>query len=142
MPAAEHLSDESVLQLLDYPAYFELLGLNLPENRKGILERLAEDDMIIKCEAGFWNITNLGAILFAKRLEDFNKLKRKAVRLVVYKDHNRLETLREQGGTRGYAAGFEGLLGLLIIYCREMKLSVKHFEKMCQCILNWQSVNW
>ncbi|MFZ5569977.1 MAG: ATP-binding protein [Thermodesulfobacteriota bacterium] len=110
LPAADCLAAEEVLRLLDYPAYFDLLGLGLPENRKGILERLAEDEMISPCEAGGWNITNMGAILFAKRLDDFKNLKRKAVRVIVYKNGSRLETIREQVGVKGYAAGFGALM--------------------------------
>lgn len=108
--AVERVSSEHVLKLLDYPAYFDLLGLNLPENRDGILARLSEDDMIVPCEAGGWDITNMGAILFAKRLGDFKHLKRKAVRVIIYRNASRLETTREQVGTKGYASGFEGLI--------------------------------
>jgi ATP-dependent DNA helicase RecG len=113
LKAADHLSDEEVLKLLDYPAYFDLLGISLPENRNGILTRLVDDDMIIPCEAGGWGITNLGAILFAKKLDDFRHLKRKAVRVIVYKNAGRLETIREQVGNKGYATGFEGLIGYI-----------------------------
>lgn len=108
--AAEHISDAEVLQLLDYPAYFDLLGLPLPDNRKGILDRLADDDMIKVNEAGGWKITNMGATLFAKKLDEFKGLKRKAVRVVAYKSNNRLETVREQIGGKGYASGFAGLI--------------------------------
>jgi ATP-dependent DNA helicase RecG len=113
MIAVEHVSESDVLKLLDYPTYFELLGLALPENRSRIIERLNEDNMINPCSAGGWNITNLGAILFAKRLSDFSHLKRKAVRVIVYKGKDRIETLREQMGVKGYATGFEGLTGFI-----------------------------
>lgn len=113
MIALERVADDEVLKLLDYPAYFELLNLSLPDNRQGILERLKADEMIMPCEAGGWNITNLGAILFAKRLDDFTQLKRKAMRVIVYKDNSRVETVREQTGTKGYAGGFEGLIGYI-----------------------------
>lgn len=113
MIALERVANDEVLKLLDYPAYFELLNLSLPDNRQGILERLEADEMIMPCEAGGWNITNLGAILFAKRLDDFTQLKRKAMRVIVYKDNSRVETVREQTGTKGYAGGFEGLIGYI-----------------------------
>lgn len=113
LAAVEHLQDAEVLQLLDYPAYFDLLRMHLPENRPGILARLAEDEMIQRCEAGGWNITNLGAILFAKKLDDFRHLRRKAVRVIVYKSNNKLETVREQIGGKGYATGFEGLIDFI-----------------------------
>lgn len=108
--AAEHVADADVLRLIDYPAYFDLLDMPLPENRQGILTRLADDGMIQPDDAGGWDITNLGAILFAKKLDEFKRLTRKAVRVVVYKGNNRTETIKEQVGGRGYAAGFAGLI--------------------------------
>ncbi|WKT60568.1 ATP-binding protein [Microbulbifer thermotolerans] len=98
------------MRLLDYPAYFDLLDLPLPETRDGILAALEDDEMIASNTAGRWDITNLGAILFAKRLADFRGLRRKAIRVVVYRGDNRVETVREQEGTKGYACGFEGLI--------------------------------
>ncbi len=111
--AAENVAAEEVLRLLDYPAYFDLLSLPLPEGRDGILSALTADDMIAPGKGGTWNITNLGAVLFAKRLADFRTLTRKAVRVVLYKGESRVETVREQEGSKGYAAGFEGLIGFV-----------------------------
>lgn len=108
--SAENVTAEDVLKLLDYPAYFDLLSLPLPEGRDGILTALTADDMITRGKGGKWNITNLGAVLFAKRLADFRSLKRKAVRVVLYKGESRVETVREQEGFKGYATGFEGLI--------------------------------
>ena len=109
--AVERASADEVLRLLDYPAYFDLLEQSLPSNRDGILEALADDGLIGRCEAGGWNITNLGAVLFAKRLDDFATLKRKAARVIQYRGTSRIETLKEQVGAKGYASGFEGLVG-------------------------------
>jgi len=108
--AMENITADEVLNLLEYPAYFELVGQPLPDNKNGIIERLISDNMIVKKDAGTYSITNLGAILFAKKLDDFRHLKRKAVRVIVYKDITRLETIKEQVGRRGYACGFEGLI--------------------------------
>src|SRR5690606_3908671 len=38
-------------------------------------------------------------------------LKRKAMRVVAYKGDDRIQAEREQEGGKGYAAGFEGLIG-------------------------------
>lgn len=111
--AAENLAADEVLKLLDYPAYFDLLSLPLPEGRDGILTALADDEMLASGKGGKWHITNLGAVLFAKRLADFRPLRRKAVRVVLYKGGSRVETIREQEGAKGYAAGFEGLIGFV-----------------------------
>ncbi|MBI2779046.1 MAG: putative DNA binding domain-containing protein [Gammaproteobacteria bacterium] len=108
--AAENISADEVLRLIDYPAYFDLLALPLPDGRDGILSALKTDEMISTGNSGNWNITNLGAVLFAKRLGDFRHLKRKALRVVLYKGTGKVETIREQEGTKGYAAGFEGLI--------------------------------
>lgn len=108
--AASDISEEELLRLLDYPAYFELLNLPLPESREGILRALAADQMISKGESGRWTITNLGATLFARRFTDFRSLRRKAVRVVLYEDDSKTSTVREQEGGKGYASGFEGLI--------------------------------
>lgn len=109
----EHAAADEVLRLLDYPAYFDLLERPLPANRDGILANLAGDRLICLCDAGGWNITNLGAILFAKRLDAFHPLRRKAVRVIQYRGTGRTETLKEQEGAKGYACGFEGLIGYI-----------------------------
>jgi predicted HTH transcriptional regulator len=112
--AAENASAEEVLRLLDYPAYFDLLEIPLPDGHTVILESLERDELIHSCETGGWNITNLGAILFAKKLDSFSRLKRKAVRVIQYKGNGKLETLREQVGNKGYASGFEGLINFIM----------------------------
>ena len=111
--AVERAGADDVLRLLDYPAYFDLLERPLPTNQDGIIKALTDDALIHPCEAGGWNITNLGAILFAKRLSDFRSLRRKAVRVIQYRDTGRTETLREQEGGKGYASGFAGLIGYI-----------------------------
>ncbi len=111
--ATERANADEVLRLLDYPAYFDLLERPLPTDRDGILAALGEDRLIRRSDAGGWNITNLGAVLFAKRLDAFHALRRKAVRVVQYRGTGRTETLKEQVGGKGYACGFEGLIGYI-----------------------------
>jgi ATP-dependent DNA helicase RecG len=112
--AVERAGADEVLRLLDYPAYFDLLEQPLPSDRDGILKALADDSLIAPCEAGGWNITSLGAILFAKRLGDFRSLRRKAMRVIQYRGTSRVETLKEQEiGGKGYASGFEGLVDFI-----------------------------
>ena len=111
--AAERLSGEDVLLKFDYPKYFDLLDVPLPDGHAAILDALQRDRLIAPCEAGGFNITNLGAILFAKNLGDFPRLKRKAMRVIEYRGNDRLEALGEQEGGEGYASGFEGLMGYI-----------------------------
>ena len=108
--AAERMSAEDVLLTLDYPAYFALLNAPLPDGHAAILDALQRDRLIRPCEAGGFDVMNLGAILFAKRFDDFSGLKRKAARVIQYRGTGRTETIKEQEGNRGYASGFEGLV--------------------------------
>lgn len=108
--AAANLTADQVLKLLSYSDYFDLTNQPLPEGRDGVLASLNADKMIGIQDNGQWFISNLGAILFAKQLSDFDQLARKAVRLILYKGNGRVETVREIDGIKGYAIGFEGLI--------------------------------
>ncbi len=112
--AAENIPTEDVLRLLDYPSYFELLKLPLPESRDGILAGLQDDELIAPGRNGKWNISNLGAVLFAKKLSEFRFVKRKAMRVILYKGESRVSTIREQEGGKGYASGFGGLVDFIL----------------------------
>jgi len=112
--AAGGVSSEDVLTRLDYPAYFELIKRPLPETRDGILKALCADELIARDDSGAWNIMNLGAVLFAKQLSDFRLLKRKTVRVVLYRSESRVETIREYEATKGYACGFEDLIAFIV----------------------------
>jgi predicted HTH transcriptional regulator len=101
-----------VLELIDYPALFEVLALPLPEGRAGILEKMVQEKFIMEAGQDCFHITNLGAILFAKKLADFDSLSRKAVRIISYKGRNRVQTIRELplAKSKGYANGFEEVI--------------------------------
>jgi ATP-dependent DNA helicase RecG len=113
MVAMEGLTDDRVIKLLDYPSYFDLLSLDLPEGKRGIMEALINEGMVTNCETGGYNITNLGAILFAKKLSDFPYLSRKAIRVIVYHGKDRTISSYEQIGSKGYASGFEALIAFI-----------------------------
>ncbi len=105
--ALEKLMVDEVIKNINYPAYFDLTKQPLPENRDGILNRLISEKLIVKKTDVFFDITNLGAILFAKDLQMFERLSRKAIRVVIYKGKNRIETQRERTGFKGYAIDYE-----------------------------------
>ncbi|MBK7326913.1 putative transcriptional regulator [Candidatus Propionivibrio aalborgensis] len=113
--ARQYATGDDVLALLDYSQYFRLTKQPLPDNRAGIFDRLEADRLIVRDVGERWNITNLGAILFATRLSDFEaSLARKGVRFVAYGGNNRAAAVTyRHDGQKGYAAGFEGLVGYL-----------------------------
>jgi ATP-dependent DNA helicase RecG len=111
--AASRLSADQVVQMLDTQSAFELLlKIPYPKNQAGVIEKLMSEHLLRRTN-GHYAITNLGALLFAKRLSDFPDLARKSVRLVQYEGKNKLNMLKEQTGGKGYATGFEGLMTFL-----------------------------
>lgn len=111
--AGENFNSSDVLQSLEYNRYFELLGLPIPTVGEVVLEQLAKDQIVTPNDRGRWNITNLGALLFARRLSDFRSLSRKATRVIEYVGTTRIEARREQVGDKGYAVGFDGLISFV-----------------------------
>ncbi|MEN7972534.1 MAG: ATP-binding protein [Verrucomicrobiota bacterium] len=107
--ALSRQSGDDILRKIDYPSVFDLLDIPLPDNRNGILDKLTEEN-IIQPDGSRYGITNLGGILFAKDLDLFPTLKRKAVRVIVYSDDTRINANKELSGTKGYAVGFAGLI--------------------------------
>lgn len=107
--AKENLDSDSIVSLLDTQTYFDLLKLPYPSNRQGVIDKFISENLVEK-KATKYSITNLGAILFAKNLDDFPDLKRKAIRVIVYKHNNKIETIREQIGGKGYVSGYQGLI--------------------------------
>ena len=109
MPAMTDCGGEKIVQLLDTQSYFDLLHLPYPATREAVLERFASERLIERTGA-LWTITSLGAILFAKKLDEFDRLARKAPRVIVYEGKNKLKTKSDRLGTKGYAVGFQGLV--------------------------------
>jgi predicted HTH transcriptional regulator len=103
------LHAQQVVETLDTQAFFELLKLPYPTNRKSVIDRLLQERLIDEADESY-AIRRLGALLIAKRLADFPDLARKAARVVVYSGTSKLETRLDQVGGKGYAAGFQGLV--------------------------------
>jgi len=114
LSALSDISEDEVLKLLDFDAFFRMASRNLPENRKAILDVLAGEGLVRTHYSGTWDITNLGAILFAKDLRQFKTLKRKSVRIIIYSDTTNIDAIKEREVERGYAAGFEELSSYLM----------------------------
>ena len=98
------------LRMIDYSTYFDIKGIPQPTEAAGICHYMIEEEIIAKQDNSLYAITNLGAILLAKRLSDFPKISRKAIRVVQYSGNNRLNMLKEDVGRKGYVVGFEGLM--------------------------------
>ena len=111
--AEERVGPQGVLDRLDHTAVFRLLNVPVPDTQEGVLDRLAEEDMIRRA-AGRWDVTNLGAVLFARDLRSFPRLARKALRVIYYAGPGKIVTRAERTEHRGYAAGFEDVIADIV----------------------------
>lgn len=110
LPVKENLLPENVLTLLDYKSYFQMIKLPIPTTPDLTLERF-EQEGFIKNEGGSWQITNLGALLFAVDMKDFPSLQYKTPRVITYQGDNKLSTvIKDNEGKRGYANSFQSLI--------------------------------
>lgn len=103
-------TSDDILTKIDYPKFFDLMKIPLPDNRTGILKRFEEEKIIQKTKDHHYTITNLGAILFAKNLEEFPTISRKSLRIVVYDGDERLNAKKEHVVKSGYATSFESTI--------------------------------
>ena len=106
--AKDNLYAADITKYLSAETYFDLLNLPYPSTQKAVIDKFINEGLVVKKSA--YAITKLAAILFAKNLKDFDTIARKSVRVIVYKGKNKVETKREQIGSKGYALGFTGLV--------------------------------
>ncbi len=111
--ALSSVSAAEVVSLLDTQAVFDmLLKIPYPTNQGGVIDKLISEKFIERSN-GHFNITNLGALLFAKNINSFSTISRKTVRVVKYKGKGKFETEKDIIGQLGYGNGFERLLTYL-----------------------------
>jgi predicted HTH transcriptional regulator len=103
------LDAQQVVEILDVQTFFELMRLPYPTDRAGVVERLLHDRLVDKLEGGY-AVRRLGALLLARRLDDFGPLARKAPRVVAYAGTSKIETRFDHTWANGYAVGFQTLL--------------------------------
>jgi len=108
-PSKAGLDAQQVVELLDTQTFFELLKLPYPTDRVGVIDRLMRERLVDNVN-GQYAIRRLGALLLAKKLDEFPDLARKAPRVVVYTGTSKLDTRLDQTGGKGYATGFQGLV--------------------------------
>jgi len=106
------LRPDEVLARLDTESIHRLLERPIAQTNEELL-RWLEDEKFIESDGNGYYITNFGAIAAARRLEAFEGLERKRIRVIRYKGLNKVETIDETVGQKGYAIGFEGLIAHL-----------------------------
>lgn len=113
LSASKLVTEQEVLNLLDYRAILSLLGKPVPSNANEIMDWLVKEKMIEKINDSGYYITNFGAITSAVDIRQFDDLSRKSTRVIKYKGVNKLETENDFPGNKGYAIAFSGLITFL-----------------------------
>ena len=108
--AKENLNFEEIFNELNFVEYYKKLEISLPENKNKIMEDFINEKFVKKNDAGNYNITNLGALLISKNIENFDKISHKFVRVIWYKDSSKLETIRERKFNEGYVVSYEKII--------------------------------
>lgn len=108
-PCSDALSAQQVISILDTESFFGLLNSAHPTSAEAIIDRLHRHRLLVISGAKY-RILRLGALLLARKLEDFPDISRHASRVVVYTGTDKLNTRLDQIGGRGYASGFSGLV--------------------------------
>lgn len=112
-PITEPISDEDILKLLDYNSYFDLMNIPIPEGKKAYIDAFVVENIIIPNNDGKYFITNMGALLFARKISDFKSISRKNIRVIQYKENSRIETIKEPNFNKGYASGFTEIISAI-----------------------------
>ena len=107
--AVKNLSLSDIPKFLYTEVYFDLIKIPYPSTLKNVVMRFKEENFVSEYDGKF-SITNLGALLFAKNLNDFGLLARKAIRVIKYKGNSKIETERDLIDNKGYAAGFSNII--------------------------------
>lgn len=110
--ASPVLDADAVFTALDLATIAKLRERPLSDDRETLLRWMADEKMITFEGSGYC-ITRFGALAAARRLPDFDSLARKRVRVIRYRGANKVDTIDEMMGQKGYAVGFEGLISHL-----------------------------
>lgn len=110
--ASSRLALPDLLAQLDLATICKLLERPMPADSDDALHWLV-DEKVIEPDGDGGYLTHFGAIAAARDLRPFDTLQRKRLRVIHYRGLNKVETIDELVGQKGYAIGFEGLIGYL-----------------------------
>lgn len=101
--AEKDLSIDELPDLLDIDAFFELMGSRRPSSVEAALPFLAEQGLVYRQDNGRCSISNLGALLVARRIPDFPALRKRPLRVVRFAGKGNIDILDDRTFEEGYA---------------------------------------
>lgn len=106
----EGLNEEEILQHLNYEAYCDILNKPRATTIDDIIDELKNEKFIVQGDSLTWDITNLGALMIGKNIQNFNGLSHKVLRVIVYDGADRAYSKQEEEFTQGYALSYEQVI--------------------------------
>lgn len=121
--ARSAVMEDTVLELLDYEKLYEQIDKRIPQDRGRIMDQMCEFGMIERKDDRY-DILNLGAILFARRLKDFG-LENKEIVVRKYAGTNNRVMSLEYKMTTGYAVGLMDMIEVIMNFTGEEHIETK-----------------
>ncbi len=112
--ASPHQSARQILEKLDVGAYYKLSGEERSSSESEVIKKFIGRGFIVDDMEGGFDITNLGAILFANDITQFPSISSKSVRVIKYIGTDKSKSEPETVGSKGYAVGFSGLMRFVL----------------------------
>jgi ATP-dependent DNA helicase RecG len=112
--ALPHQAASEVFIKLNTAAYYRLRNEEVPKNQDEVLRRFAQLGCVRDDMEGGYDITNLGALLFANDITVFPSISTKSVRVIKYSGKDKMISEEETEGKKGYAVGFQGMLKFIV----------------------------
>lgn len=105
-----------VEKLLDLDSYFKQLNRIPPHSVEEKIRYFLREGFLVESHPNSYDVTYLGALLYAKDLTEFETLEAKAVRVVYYEGNTRLQTKGRDIFTEGYALCFDKINEILLAH--------------------------
>jgi ATP-dependent DNA helicase RecG len=112
--ALTHQEVSEVFKKLNMEGYYQLKGEDIPKNISEILRKFIQIGCLRDNMEGTYDITNLGALLFAKDITAFPSISSKSVRVIKYTGRDKMTSEEETEGKMGYAVGFRRMLRFIM----------------------------
>lgn len=101
------IDSNQVGRLLDLDAYFRQLNRIPPQDLAEKIHYFLREGFLVASYSDTYDVTYLGALLYARDLMEFETLEAKAVRVVYYEGNSRLQTKGRDIFAEGYALCFD-----------------------------------
>lgn len=103
------LTQEEVFEILDFDAFYRMRQGRVPVEEDILFEEAVSSHVLCDNQDGTYDITNLGAVLYARDLHDFPHLSSKSVRIIKYTGQSKLGDIQEERSVGGYIVEFQRL---------------------------------